>query len=163
MADYCCYGSMLAYWYAGKPAVSVSGMRINSVTNMGDAEDNSVMLVRFADLYAVVEGSWTTYNHTFSSPIIYGTKGAIVGNYITGKVQIHNIDGVIENIENEPLPAELADVGAAYVHHMDTGSPLHLTSQPEFNLDALAILDAGIKSADSGKVEFVQNMNWQIG
>jgi predicted dehydrogenase len=163
MADYCCYGAMLASWFTGRPALSVSGMRINSITTMGDAEDNAALMVRFADLYAVVEGTWTTYDHTFSSPIVYGTQGAIVGDYKTGKVRFHGADGSVEQIENDPLPPELADEASAYVHHMDTGAPLHLTAQPEFNLNALAILDAGIKSAGSGRVEPVENIHWHIG
>lgn len=163
MADYCCYGSMLACWFAGKSAVSVSGMRINSITTLGDAEDNAAMLVRFSDLYAVVEGTWTTYDHTFSSPIVYGTQGAIVGDYKTGKVRVYGTDGSVEQIENDPLPAELENEACAYVHYMDCGAPLHLTAQPEFNLESLAILDAGIKSAESGRVELVNNIHWHIG
>lgn len=163
MADYCCYGSILAYWYAGVPGVAATGMRINSITNMGDAEDNSAMIVRFPGCYAVLEGTWTTYSHTFRSPIVYGTEGAIVGDYKTGSVQFYHTDGTVEDIDNDPLPPELADVSAAFVHYMDTEEPLHPTSQAEFNLDALAILDAGIRSSDSGKVELVNNINWQIG
>lgn len=58
---------------------------------------------------------------------------------------------------------ELKDVACAYVHHMDTDEPIHYTAQPEFNLDAMAILDAGIRSSDSGKIELVNNLHWQIG
>lgn len=163
MADYCCYGSILAYWFAGKPAISVSGMRVNSITTMGDAEDNAALMVRFPDLYAIVEGTWTTYNHTFSSPIVYGTKGVIVGDYKTGEVRFFTNDGKVEKVKNEPLPTRLSDVATAYVHYMDSGEPLHFTCQPEFNLDALAILDAGIKSASSGKVETVENIHWRVG
>jgi len=32
-----------------------------------------------------------------------------------------------------------------------------------FNLEAMAILDAGVRSADSGKLETVANAAWQIG
>jgi predicted dehydrogenase len=163
MSDYCCYGGVLSYWYAGKPAVAAMGMRINSITTMGDAEDNAAMFVRYPDCYAVLEATWTTYDHTFKSPIVYGTKGAIVGDYKTGKVQFHGADGCVNDIPNDPLPEELKDVSTAYVHHMDTGKPLHLTSQIEFNLNALAILDAGIRSANSNKMEIVNNINWQIG
>lgn len=163
MADYCCYGSMLSCLFVGEKAVAAAGMRLNSITTMGDAEDNAVMIVRFPRCYAVLEATWTTYDHTFKSPIIYGTKGAIVCDYKTGKVQFYHTDGFIEDIENEPLPPHLADVSEAYVHYMDTGEPLHITLQPAFNLDALAILDAGIRSADSGKVELLNNIHWQIG
>lgn len=161
MADYCCYGSILAYWFAGEPAVAASGMRMNSITIMGDAEDNAAMMVRFRHCYAVLEGTWTTYQHTFHSPILYGTEGAIVGDYKTGKVQIYHTDGTVEDVKNDPL--EIPDIAAAYVHFMDTGEPMHITAQAEFNLDALALLDAGIRSSDSGKTELVNNIHWSIG
>ena len=163
MADYCCYGSVVSYWMAGKPAVAAMGMRVNSIHALADAEDNAAMIVRYPDCYAVLEGTWTTYNHTFKSPIVYGTKGALVGDYKTGKVQFYHTDGTVEDIENDPLPEELKDVACAYVHHMDTDEPIHYTAQPEFNLDAMAILDAGIRSSDSGKIELVNNLHWQIG
>lgn len=163
MADYCCYGSIVSYWMAGKPAVAAMGMRVNSIHALADAEDNAAMIVRYPDCYAVLEGTWTTYNHTFKSPIVYGTKGALVCDYKTGKVQFYHTDGTVEDIENDPLPEELKDVACAYVHHMDTDKPIHYTAQPEFNLDAMAILDAGIRSSDSGKIELVNNLHWQIG
>lgn len=163
MADYCCYGSVLSYWYAGEAAVAATGMRINSITLMGDAEDNAAMIVRFPNCYAVVEGTWTTYQHTFESPIVYGTKGAIVGDYKTGRVRFFDTDGAVQEVVNNPLPPQLKNVAAAYVHHRDTGEPLHYTLQPEFNLNALAILDAGVRSANSGKTELVNNLHWQIG
>ena len=159
MAYYCCYGSIVSYWMAGKPAVAAMGMRVNSIHALADAEDNAAMIVRYPDCYAVLEGTWTTYK----SPIVYGTKGALVGDYKTGKVQFYHTDGTVEDIENDPLPEELKDVACAYVHHMDTDKPIHYTAQPEFNLDAMAILDAGIRSSDSGKIELVNNLHWQIG
>lgn len=163
MADYCCYGSVLGAWYAGEDATAASGMRLNSLTLMGDAEDNSAMFVRFPSCYAVLEGTWTTVNHTFKSPIVYGEHGAIVGDYKTGKVLLYHEDNTVEEIENTPLPPQLRDVASAYVHHRDTGESLHFTALPEFNLKALAILDAGLRSADSGRVELVGNIHWQIG
>lgn len=74
MADYCCYGSIVSYWMAGKPAVAAMGMRVNSIHALADAEDNAAMIVRYPDCYAVLEGTWTTYNHTFKSPIVYGPR-----------------------------------------------------------------------------------------
>lgn len=162
MADYCCYGSVVSCWYAGQPAVSAIGMRINSITTTGDAEDNSAMIVRFPSVYAVLEGTWTTINHTFKSPIVYGTKGAIVADYKTGQVILYGEDATVEEIANDPLPQALKDVACGYVEHRKSGS-LHYTALPEFNLRALAVLDAGIRSSESGKMELVNNPHWQIG
>lgn len=162
MADYCCYGSVVSCWYAGQAPVCAMGLRINSITLGGDAEDNSVMIVRFPSVYAVLEGTWTTINHTFKSPIVYGSKGAIVGDYKTGQVVIYHEDGTPEEIINDPMPESLKDVACAYVEYRKTGN-LHFTALPEFNLQALAVLDAGLRSAESGKMELVNNLHWQIG
>lgn len=162
MADYCCYGSVVSCWYAGQPAMSAMGMRINSITTTGDAEDNSAMIVRFPSVYAVLEGTWTTINHTFKSPIVYGTKGAIVGDYKTGQVTVYHEDGAVEEIMNDPLPPALRNVACGYVEYRKTGN-LHFTALPEFNLQALAVLDAGLRSSETGKMELVNNHHWQIG
>ncbi len=163
MADYCCYRAKVAYWFAGKEAVAATGMRINSIHTLANAEDNAAMIVRFPDCHAVLEGTWTTYQHTFKSPILYGTKGAIVADYKTNKVQLYREFEPVQDVENIALPDCLKDVSWAYVHYMDGDAPLHETMTPRFNLSAIAILDAGIRSADSGKTELVNNSHWAIG
>ncbi len=50
-----------------------------------------------------------------------------------------------------------------FVHHLETGEPLHPTLQLEHNLETMAILDAGIRSAVSGGIELVDNAVWRIG
>ena len=162
MADYCCYGSAIACWYNEEDAVAAMGMKLNSTTLTGDAEDNSAMMVRFPSTYAVIEGTWTTYDHTFKSPIAYCTEGAIVGDYKTGSVTVYHADHSVEEMTVPALPQELKDVSCGFVNYMDTGV-IHYTALPEFNLKALAVLDAGLRSADSGKQELVNNIHWQIG
>lgn len=163
MSDYCCYGGVIAYWFAQQEAQAVTGMRINSTHTLANAEDNAAMIVRFPNCHAVLEGTWTTYQHTFKSPIIYGTKGAIVADYKTNKVQLYNEFDEVKDVENIVLPDSLKDVSWAFVHYMDGTAPLHITMTPDFNLGALSILDAGIRSADSGKTELCNNIHWTIG
>ena len=163
MADYCCYGSLLSRWIIGQDAVAAWGIRCNAQHTLGDAEDNAAMLVRYPGCYAVLEGTWTTYDHTFHSPIVYGTGGALVCDYKSGQVRWYKPDHSVEDINIRPLPEQYRNAAWAYVHHMDTGEPLHCTNQPEFNLAAMAILDAGIRSASSGMLEPVNPPRWQIG
>ena len=59
-------------------------------------------------------------------------------------------------------PEHLKDIAWSYVCHMD-GVPLDAMLQPELNLHSMAILDAGVRSADSGKMELVNNAVWHIG
>jgi hypothetical protein len=54
-------------------------------------------------------------------------------------------------------------VAGEFIHHLETGEPLHPTLEMMFNLEAMAILDAGMRSTASGKLELVDNATWQIG
>ena len=155
---------MLDHWFTGRRAQAVMAMRINADTLSGNAEDNAAMLVRFEDCYAVNEATWTTHDHMFRNPIIYGTEGALICDYKTGQVEISRRNQPAhQEIPTDPAEEALRDIACAYVHHRETGEPLHKTLQPEFNLDCLAILDAGLRSAASGKLEMVQNPFWNIG
>jgi hypothetical protein len=46
------------------------------------------------------------------------------------------------------------------IHHFETGEPLHPTLTVPINIDAMAILDAGIRSAASGKLEQCHSAIW---
>ena len=65
--------------------------------------------------------------------------------------------------EAEPLPAGRANVAGEYIHHLETGEPLHPTLEALNNLEYMAILDAGVRSAVSGRMETVDNVAWRIG
>jgi predicted dehydrogenase len=62
-----------------------------------------------------------------------------------------------------PLPAGRATLAEEFVHHLETGEPLHPTLQLAHNLEVMAILDAGIRSAASGRQELVGDAAWYVG
>jgi hypothetical protein len=66
-------------------------------------------------------------------------------------------------IEGEPLPAGRETLAREVIHHLEIGDPLHPTLDMAQNLEVMAILDAGIRSAASGQVELVNNVTWCIG
>jgi len=165
MLDYCCYGCMLSYWFFEKPATTAFGIRGNFVNKWCNAEDNALMVVRFPDSIATVEANWTTSNDLIPhGPMLFGTKGAMTTEELNGTqvVKIAESSGkfVFEKPGNQP--EHLRDIASAYVCHID-GGPLDTMLQPDFNLHSMAILDAGIRSANSGKMELVNNETWQIG
>ncbi len=43
------------------------------------------------------------------------------------------------------------------------GEPLHPTLEMAFNLEIMAILDAGARSASNGRLEMVDSAAWCIG
>lgn len=166
MIDYCCYGAKLSRWFIGEPATAALGLRANLDSQWGDADDNAVILVRFSQALALLEGSWTTLDHGVSpGPIVYGATGTLVveSKLLPQVVRIEHGQGQSEVIEPPPLPEGRHDVAHELIHHLESGSPLHPTLEAQFNLEAQAILDAGLRSAASQKLELVNNATWQIG
>ncbi len=166
MLDYCCYGAMVARWMIGVQAQAAIGLKANLDSHWGDADDNAAMIVRFPGAMALFEGSWTTWDHGVpTGPIVYGTKGTMVVERKGDKPQIRveRGHGNTEIYEPGSLPEGRDGVAAEMVHHFETGEPLHETLEMMFNLEAMAILDAGVRSAASNKLELVDNATWRIG
>jgi predicted dehydrogenase len=166
MLDFCCYGAMVSRWYIGEQAVAALGMKANLNSHWGDAEDNGVILIRFPNAMALLEGSWTTFDHGVpAGPIIYGTTGTLVVDSRDGKpvVRLERGHGQTTIYDCEPLPEGREDVAQEYVHHLETGEPLHPSLEMRLNLEIMAILDAGVRSAASNKLEMVHTPTWCIG
>jgi predicted dehydrogenase len=152
-------------------------MRANLASSYGDAEDNAVITVRFPNALAVLEGTWTTWNVGVpNGPIAYGTRGTMVANrrQIAGQarpvsvVEVYTARGSAPGepdqvVQGEPLLEGRETLAQEFIHHLETGEPLHPTLDMMQNLDVMAILDAGIRSAESGKVELVNDATWCIG
>jgi predicted dehydrogenase len=168
LLDYCCYGACLSRWYLGQPAVAATAMRANLGSPYGDADDNAVITVRFPKALALLEATWTTWHVGVpTGPIAYGTRGTMVVRdrstvevYTTRGATLGKPDRVVKG---EPLPEGRATLAEELIHHLETGEPLHPTVDMMQNLEVMAILDAGIRSANSGRVELVNDGIWCIG
>jgi predicted dehydrogenase len=165
LLDYCCYAACLSRWYIGEPAVAAIAMKANINSHYGDADDNAVITVRFPNALAILEGTWTTMHPGVpTGPIIYGTRGTIVGD--RGLVKVYTTRRAEEPdlvSEGEPLPEGRQTLAEEFINHLETGEPLHPTLDMMQNVEAMAILDAGIRSAASGKMELVDTHTWCIG
>jgi hypothetical protein len=71
--------------------------------------------------------------------------------------------GESEIFQPDPLPEGRTTIAEEFIHHLETGEPLHPTLGADFNLEVMAILDAGLRAAISGKMEMVDNPTWCIG
>jgi predicted dehydrogenase len=163
--DFCCYGAMIARWFLGQAAVSAVGMRANLNSPWGDADDNGAMIVRFPSAMARFEASWTTADHGVGGgPVVYGTEGALVMDESDGKVSLTLCKGGKRKaVPLKPLPRGRHDVAHEAVHHLETKEPLHPTLDMPVNLDAIAMVDAGLRSAGTGKAEAVDSACWRVG
>ena len=171
LLDYCCYGACLARWFVGEPAVVASGIKANLTSHYGDADDNAVITVRFPKALAILEGTWTTWNSGLpTGPIVYGSRGTLVATQLkagdgkmTPVVEVYTSrkkSGPDEVLEGDPLPLGRRTLAEEFIHHLETGDPPHPTMEMMQNLEAMAILDAGIRSAASGQLELVNSSYW---
>jgi predicted dehydrogenase len=170
MLDFCCYGAMVSRWYVGQQAVAAMGIKANLNSHWGDANDNGVILVRFPTSMALLEGSWTTWDHGVpTGPIVYGTTGTLIVEHGADRgkggqvVRLERGGGESQIYEPGPLPEGRGTIAEEYIHHLDAGGPLHPTLAPGFNLEVMAILDAGVRSAASGQLETVDSATWRVG
>lgn len=166
LLDYCCYGACLARWYVGVPAVAAFGMMANFNSQYGSADDNAVITVRFPRAMAILEATWSCVDHAVpTGPILYGTTGTLVVERHGGQQTVKIARGrgrEPESVQGDPLPPGRQNIAQEIMHHLETGEPVHETLQASFNLDAQAILDAGIRSAASGKLELVNDARWCV-
>ena len=163
LLDYCCYGACLSRWYMGRPAEAAVAMTANVNSTFGDAEDNAVITVRFPDGLAVLEATWSTVDHGApTGPILYGTEGTLLVERRRDEPEVVRLlrgkYGPPQEITADPLPPGRDTLAREFIHHLETGEPLHETLQVGFNLQAQAILEAGIRSAASGKLEPVERV-----
>lgn len=167
MLDFCCYGSIMSRWFTGEDAQAVFGMRANFNSQYGDADDNAALLVRFPQAMASIETSWTTPQELIPSnmPMLYGTKGAITVEAAENgeHTKILLPDGEVRFVEPDAPCAALTDIAYAWASYLDTGAVPHETLGLPLNLAAMRILDAGVRSAASGRLEAVNGDAWQIG
>jgi predicted dehydrogenase len=175
LLDYCCYGACLSRWFIGEPAVAAFGMKANLDSHYGDADDNAIITVRYPKALTILEGSWTTWSVGVpTGPIVYGTRGALVASraVVDGKavpvVEVytsreHGLADPDQVVQGAPLPEGRETLAKEFIYHLETGEPLHPTLEQNFNLEAMAILDAGIRSASSGKLELLNDATWCIG
>ena len=166
MLDFCCYGAMVSRWFIGQPGLAAVGMKGNLNSPFGDADDNGAMIARFPGAMGLFEGTWTTWDHGVGcGPIVYGTTGTLVMASQDGKPVVRECrgGGKVTVHPAEALPEGRHTVAHELIHHLETGEPVHPTLEMALNLDAMAILDAGLRSAETGRQETVDSAVWRIG
>ena len=166
LLDYCCYGACMSSWFYGRAPVAAYGLKANFDSPYGSAEDYASITVRFPDAVALLEGSWTTVNGGVpNGPLLYGTKGTLVVHQ-NGSIEVYkkrHSEKPDDIITPEPLPSGRETLGKETLHHLDTGEPLFPLLDLPLNLTSMSILDTGIRSAQSGKMELINDGVWCIG
>jgi predicted dehydrogenase len=165
MIDFCSYGTMISRWFIGEQAVAAMGIRANLNSHWSDADDYGTVLARFPTATGVFEGSWATAAPGVpGGPLVYGTDGTLVVDDTSGeqKLSIARTGGKVEYYDGVELQEGHRNVAEEFIFHIETGEPVHPTLDLRSNAEAMAILEAAIKSSSTGKMEMVGGEVWSL-
>lgn len=152
LMDYCCYGAKLAARLLGRPN-SVMGMRGtfgNEPAYNPPSDDNAVIVSQFDRAFSVCEASWSQpVGYAETNPLVYGSEGSI-GIY-HNKIQIQRPGKAEEILDPKPLEYPYRHAPEYLLYCIENGLPIEGFCSPEVSRNAQEILEAGLRSANSGQ------------
>jgi len=152
LMDYCGYAANMNARILGVPS-QVMGMRGVFVKDYPVPDDNAMIVMQYPRAFGVAEASWTqTVPYAESAnPVAYGTGGslAVVGD----KVVWQRPDAPPETITPAAPAAPHRSAPEYLLHCLETGSPVEGFCSPQVGRDTQEILEAGLRSADTGRTQ----------
>lgn len=156
--DIGCYGCFFNEWArdnkADKP-LSVTAFAGNYGTPYMDAPDNMAAIIAYAHSYGVIEGTWTMPQAALPTGPVYCCENGVLYCTADREIKAMNLYGEEIALPDLPLTPHIANLPDHYAYCKREGRPLHKTVTLAYNLQVMAIIDAAMKSAASGKQETV--------
>ncbi len=158
--DYIVYGCNLSRWMLGEKASAAFCMATNITCPYADIEDHATVVLKYPHARALVEGTWATFSSGGipSGPILYGERGTLVTDRKGTNVALYDarfLQAPAKIFEAEPFPEGRANLAEEFLYALKTGD-MHPLLSPWLNLDAMAAMDAALRSCESGKMEVVK-------
>jgi predicted dehydrogenase len=150
LMDYCCYAADAAAEILGRPD-AVMGMRGVMVKDYPLPDDNAIIVMKYPHAFAVAEASWTQtvpYAEA-SNPVAYGTGGSLAvskGNVIWQRPGVEPV-----TISPPELVAPYRNGPEYFLHCLENQQPVEGFCSPKVSRDAQEILEAGLRSSDTGQ------------
>lgn len=155
--DICCYGCYFSKWLLGSGAKSIISMGANLNTPFGDTDDNFAAAIKYDGKLSVIEGTWTTPRAVIpSGPMLLCTNGVITctgGAENAPDVKAYDIYGNEIKLPEIELSDKYKNMPFHYANHIQTGEEIFDMLTLDTNMEIMAILDAAIRSRNSGKEE----------
>ena len=159
--DIACYGCFFSRWFMGENAKSVISMGANLNTPFGNTDDNFAAAIKYDGKMSVIEGTWSTPRAVIpSGPMVLCTDGVIMctgGAENAPDVKAFDIYGNEVEIPEIEFGDKFKNMPCQYANHISTGEDIYPMLTLEMNMEVMAILDATIKSAKSGKEEKIRD------
>ena len=155
--DIACYGCFFSRWIFGKGAKKTIAMGANLNTPFADTDDNLAAVIKYDGKMAVIEGTWTTPRAVIpSGPMVLCRNGVIMctgGAENEPDVKAFDIYGNEVEIPEIEFGEEFKNMPSQYAIAQKTGKDIYDMLTFDVNMEVMAILDAVIKSAVSGREE----------
>jgi predicted dehydrogenase len=153
LMDYCCYGANLAARLLGEP-VTVMGMRgfFGTEPAYAASDDNAIIVAKYSHGFGMCEASWTQpVGYAEANPLVYGSEGAIG---VAGDKIILKRPGKPDELYAPPPTESPRRSAPEYLLHcLENGVVVEGYCSPQVSLIAQEILEAGLRSADSGQTQ----------
>lgn len=155
--DLSCYGCLFAKWFLGSGEKSALAYGTNLNTPFGNTEDNFAAMIKYDGKMAVIEGTWTTPRAVIpSGPMLVCSDGVLVctgGAEQAPDVKAYDMYGNEVEIPDLDLPVAYQNMPEHYLNHVETGEPIHPMLTLSRNMEIMAMMEAVMNSAKTGKEE----------
>ena len=153
LMDYCCYGANLAARLLGAPQ-SVTGMRgvFGDEPAYAASDDNAIILAKYPHAFGVCEASWTqTVGYAGTNPVVYGSGGSLGIHH--DKLLVQRPGKGEEAITPPPTQYPYRSAPEYLLHCLENNLPIEGFCSPIVSRDAQAILEAGLRAANTGQTQ----------
>lgn len=160
LIDYCCYGALLCRYLLGRPD-SVTAVASRLRKEGLRAEDNAIVVLRYARALGLLEASWTQVGgQPAYAVIVYGDAGTLLvhqpkathegGKAGQGQVELVTKDGS-RMIEPPPLPDDATNGASYFLTRVRDGRPIEGLVAPDLARDVQEVLTAALWANESGR------------
>lgn len=151
LMDYCCYGADLTARLLGSPQ-AVTGMRgyFGTEPAYAASDDNAIIIAKYPHAFGVCEASWTqVVGYAETNPLVYGSEGSI--GVRGGQIVIQRPGKEEEAFNPPPTEYPLRTAPEYLIHCIENKVPIEGFCSPKVSRDAQEILEAGLRSANTGQ------------
>jgi len=147
LIDFVGYGAVWLRWYLGMPK-TVYAITTHTRPEVYHTNTNATVLASFPDNgVGIIEGSWDL-PRGFQDVEVFGSKGSVF-------MKQNKIEALVGNqpkeVTIEKLPEDRREPVIYFIQRVRGNKPLDGFVAPEFNVDAMMIVEAARRSAESGK------------
>jgi predicted dehydrogenase len=148
LLDFSCYGAVWLRWYLGMPS-TVYAVTTHTRPDKYKTNTNATVLATFPDnRVGIIEGSWDL-PRSFQDIEVFGNKASL---YMSrGRIDETAGYGGRKEIPPGTLAEDRRDPVSYFIHRMRDNQPIEGMVSPEFNVDAMEIVEAARRSAETGK------------